>query len=178
MIRAILLCQNGVTADFSACVSKYRKILWVDRNRCCGGADESQPDILLLEAGPGRYPRNFQADILLIAKDVSELRGNTDGMMRKNGIAVFDPARFEDISFLRTEQLTAVTCGINEKNTISVSSIHDDSIILTLFRELKGVFGQKLEMQEYLYENIPPVQDVYTAMLACALILLTTPEET
>ncbi len=88
MIRAILLCQNGVTADFSACVSKYRKILWVDRNRCCGGTDESQPDILLLEAGPGRYPRNFQADILLIAKDVSELRGNTDGMMRKNGIAV------------------------------------------------------------------------------------------
>ena len=67
---------------------------------------------------------------------------------------------------------------VSMKNTISVSSIHDDSIILTLFRELKGVFGQKLEMQEYLYENIPPVQDVYTAMLACALILLTTPEET
>ena len=129
-----------------------------------------KPDILLLEAGPGRYPRNFQADILLIAKDVSELRGNTDGMMRKNGIAVFDPARFEDISFLRTEQLTAVTCGINEKNTISVSSIHDDSIILTLFRELKGVFGQKLEMQESLYENIPPVQDVYTAILACEFL--------
>lgn len=52
-----------------------------------------------------------------------------------------------------------------------------DSIILTLFREIKGVYGQKLEMQEYLYENILPVQDVYTAMLACALILLTTPED-
>ena len=98
-------------------------------------------------------------------------------MMKKNGIAVFDPTRFEDISYLRSAQLTAVTCGINEKNTISVSSIDDDSIILTLFREIKGVYGQKLEMQEYLYENIPPVQDVYTAMLACALILLTTPED-
>ncbi len=177
MIRAILLCQNGVTPDFSACVSKYRKILWVDKNRCCGGTVEAPPDILLLEAGPGKYPKNFQADVLLIAKDVSEIHGNADGMMKKNGIAVFDPTRFEDISYLRSAQLTAVTCGINEKNTISVSSIDDDSIILTLFREIKGVYGQKLEMQEYLYENIPPVQDVYTAMLACALILLTTPED-
>lgn len=70
---------------------------------------------------PENTRKIFRADVLLIAKDVSEIHGNADGMMKKNGIAVFDPTRFEDISYLRSAQLTAVTCGINEKNTISVS---------------------------------------------------------
>ena len=53
--------------------------------------------------------------------------------------------------------------------------VSNDSIVLTVGRDLQTVTGADVEIQDYVYHT--SVWDVPSALLACALLLLTQEKE-
>jgi len=95
-----------------------------------------------------------------------------DGIkINNNSIVLLDSAEFSDYSSL-PDNCMIISCGFGEKNSISFSSICDNAIVLNIARELIG-----LEIQEIVVKINKPIENIYTAIFAYAVLILTNKEE-
>ena len=86
-------------------------------------------------------------------------------------MVIFDPEEAAHCGFISQLSLRPVTCGAGERNTVSISSITDHSLVLSVGREVTDVYGQMVEVQDHVFRGA--IWDVPTAVLACTLLLLT-----
>ena len=70
------------------------------------------------------------------------------------------------------DDCTIISCGAGEKNTVSLSSISDNAIVLNIAREIK-----RLEIQECVINTEKPIKNIYTALFAYTVLILTNKEE-
>lgn len=91
--------------------------------------------------------------------------------INNNAIVLLDSAEFSDYSAL-PENSMIISCGFGEKNSISLSSICDNAIVLNIAREVNG-----LEIQEFVIKINKPIENIYTAIFAYAVLILTNKEE-
>lgn len=76
-----------------------------------------------------------------------------------------------DCRFLRAERV--VTYGLSGKNTVALSSVGGDSLMLALQREVMALCGTRLEEQEVLVRNAAPT----AAAMAAATAMLVSGAE-
>ncbi len=175
MVKVLMIpSKNFDPRQFIEIVRSRREILYVsaDSGAVCG---EAATQLLILELRNMAGPCDFGADIVLIGNDVADIHDLPCGCIKENALVVFDPADAIHCRFIEKRGLRPVTCGVGERNTLSISSIADDSIVLTVGRDVQKVNGELIEIQDHVYHA--QIWDVPSAILACALLLLTQEKE-
>lgn len=77
----------------------------------------------------------------------------------------------EQIRLLRDSSCKIYTCGFHKQDTFSYSSLGDDSVVISLNREITALSGKKIQPLEIPLE-IPKGACVYSLMAFTALRLL------
>ena len=175
MVKVLMIPgKNFDPRQFIEIVRKCCGLLYVsaDSGSICGDA---ATQLLILELRNVAGPCDFGADIVLIGNEVADIHDLPYGCIKKNALVVFDPEDAAHCRFIERRGLRPVTCGVGERNTLSVSSIADDAIVLTVGRDVQNVKGEFIEIQDHIYHA--QIWDVPSAILACALLLLTQEKE-
>lgn len=89
----------------------------------------------------------------------------------KGFIAVFSDINLDAISKLEKLDIPAVSCGMSSKDTISVSSIDDYSVMISIQREILLFSGEKIEPHDFcvfLKEKL----DIYPLLVASLTLIL------
>lgn len=84
---------------------------------------------------------------------------------------------FIPLEFLKKEKITIITYGLNQKSTVTISSINEENALIALQRSFKNIAGEEIEMGEKSLEldenhKLSP-QDI----LVVAIIFLIYPEK-
>lgn len=175
MVKVLMIPgKNFDPRQFIEMVRIQRGLLYVsaDSGAVCGDA---ATQLLILEMRNIAGPCDFGADIVLIGSDVKDIHELPCGCIKRDAVIVFDPEDAAHCHFIKKRGLRPVTCGIGERNTLSISSITDDAIVLTVGRDVQNVKGEYIEIQDHVYYG--NIWDVPSAILACALLLLTQEKE-
>jgi hypothetical protein len=86
-------------------------------------------------------------------------------------MVIFDPQDGAHCGFVANRALRPVACGAGERNTVSISSISEDALVLSVGRDVQDVYGKLVEVQDHVFRG--KIWDVSSAVLACTLLLLT-----
>ena len=175
MVKVLMIPGKSFDSrQFIEIVRNQRGMLYVsaDSGAVCGDA---ATQLLILELRNVAGPCDFGADIVLIGNDVADIQDLPCRCIRKNALVVFDPADAVHCRFIEKRGLRPISCGIGERNTLSVSSITDEAIVVTVGRDVQNVNGELIEIQDHVYHA--QIWDVPSAILACALLLLTQEKE-
>lgn len=76
------------------------------------------------------------------------------------------------LQLMKKANITAITCGMAEEDTLILSSIKEDSVFVCLNRKITTLNGNIIEPQEHKINIHSPVTDY--ALLATAAILLSS----
>ena len=84
---------------------------------------------------------------------------------------------FIPLEFFIKEKITIITYGLNQKSTVTISSINEENALIALQRSFKNITGEEIEMGEKSLEldenhKLSP-QDI----LVVAIIFLIYPEK-
>lgn len=156
--------------QFLDLIRMRRGVLYVsaDSGAVCG---EEATELLILELRSTGGPCDFGADIVLVGNDAPDVPQLPCGCAKEGALAIFDPEDAARCGFIGEMTLRPVTCGAGERNTVSISSITEEAIVLSVGRDVQDVYGRMVEVQDHVFHG--KVWDVPSAVLACALLLLT-----
>lgn len=160
--------------QFLDLVRRRRGVLYVSADSGAVWGDEAT-ELLILELRRVGGPCDFGADIVLVGSDAPQVPQLPCGCVKEGALAVFDPEDVARCGFIGQVALHPITCGAGERNTISISSITEEAISLSVGRDVPDVYGRMLEVQDYVFHA--KIWDVPSAVLACALLLLTEERE-
>ncbi len=175
MIKVLLLPgKNYHAQQFLNLVRAHRDVLYVSADTGAVSGEDAV-DMLILELKNPEGPCDFGADIVLVGSDVKDVAILPCGCVKKGALAVFDPADVDSCGFISELDLRPVTYGCGERNTVSISSIGDDALLLSVGRDVLDVNGHMIEVQDHVYRG--EIVDLPSAVLACTLLLLTEKRE-
>lgn len=174
MVRALLLTRAGQSSgEFVRSAQSGTKLLYLGRGGICDTGKEREPKVLVVEATPDNLPKNYSADIVLIGRGIDRIASRAPGAIKKGAIAVFDQGIFADIGLINEHNLVPISCGTGEKNTITISSLTDETMTVSVQRQITGARGQIIDVQEYLFKSGSEIKDIYMTLLGNVLVLLT-----
>lgn len=87
----------------------------------------------------------------------------------KNIVAIVYSSDKTALRLLKNTNISVITCGMAEEDTISLSSNKDDSAIVSINRKMKNFKGNIIEPQEHKINIKTPLTD-YSLLAATALI--------
>ena len=138
-------------------------------------------DSALIEAVRSRLGRGGEKFVLRAAEKSEDVAGSPDVLLVSPGCAaahVASPVSCGTLVFPGDSKLPAahfradsvVTYGMSPRNTVTYSSIAEDSCVIAVQRELKSFHGETVESQELRVEGgMHP--DTLLAVTAAALVL-------
>lgn len=132
------------------------------------GFPKDRPRLTICEAGCGT-PRQWEAAILVF-KDVVSLPAGFSGELPS--VAVVDSSNKELVELVSLTKLPAITCGLSSRDTLTLTSIKEDSAVLGLQRSLTCFDGMVEDPQEIPLRLDGPM-DSFTLMAAASVYLLT-----
>ena len=162
--------KNSRTDDFLAMLRPNRRVFYLSA-RSGNMVLTEDPELFVLELPADRTPCDFGAQAVVIGAGGTRFSPLPCGCVRDGAAAIFDPSDAVACSFVRTSGWRPITCGLGEKNSISLSSVGENRLVLSVGRDLTNLRGETLEVEERVF--CAPVGDVGSAMLAGALLLLT-----
>lgn len=171
MIKVLMIPgMDFEVQQFLELVRRKYSVLYVsaDSGAVCG--DEAA-QLLILEMRNVGSPCDFGADIVVVGNGAPDISHLPDGCVKKGAIVIFDPQNVRYCRFVEDSKLQPITCGAGERNTVSISSIGDESLVLSVGRDVQNVYGKLVEVQDYVFHG--KIWDVPSAVFACTLLLLT-----
>lgn len=75
----------------------------------------------------------------------------------------------DNLKLIENIKLTVITYGLNQKSTVTASSIIQDEALICIQRSIKNIYGNTIEPQEIKIEKY---SNIYTTMLECIIDLL------
>lgn len=168
MIKLALL-GNGMHNTFSrvflALLGQTRPYLYLhQQGYCCapGALGKTVQTLLICDC-----TQNRQAQLpfdLMILKD-----SFSGAVTDYTGTVLFNADRPGSFT-LPSRGVVAVSYGLSEKNSVTVSSIETDSITVTVQRELTGLRGHSIEPQDFIFKA-EVNRDSLSPYIAAAIVL-------
>jgi len=93
-------------------------------------------------------------------------------LVNEHTVAVVNSCNTEQLEYISSIKLPAITCGLHAKDTITLSSIEHDRAVINLQRGLTCFTGESAEAQEFPVSFEAPV-DSYLLMAYGAILILT-----
>lgn len=107
---------------------------------------------------------------IILCKDALPLPGSLLDV--KNGVAVVDSSNYQQSPSLTDAGFPAITCGLHSRDTMTLSSIREDSAVIDIQRAILNLDGSRTEPQE-LPVCFDPSTDRFTLMAMVAVLILT-----
>ena len=109
-------------------------------------------------------------NMIIISKDIRE--SYPMPVQGGNIVAIVDCGNERLVDFVSSTKLPAITCGLSPKDTITLSSIEEDSAVVTLQRAVTCFDGTVAEPQE-IPVRLSGITDNFSLMAASAVFILT-----
>ncbi|MBR3162614.1 MAG: hypothetical protein IKF17_00740 [Clostridia bacterium] len=119
--------------------------------------------------------KNIRFELMVVCNDLKELKRqkvllnklieNSKYLILNidNNITDFD---------LENKNIQVITYGMNQKATVTASSIKDDEVLICLQRNIEKINGKKVEMQELKRKNNIDFNNIYNLLVVFILELL------
>lgn len=112
---------------------------------------------------------------LKIKNGIAVFCGNADRfktqVFPENIIGICEDTNTAALQLFKINRIPVISCGMNSKNTITLSSIIDNELLASLQRSIYDINGKKLEPAEFkikLNKNYSP----FSVMASLAVLLL------
>ena len=119
--------------------------------------------------------KNIRFELMVVCNDLKELKRqkvllnklieNSKYLILNidNNITDFD---------LENKNIQVITYGMNQKATVTASSIKDDEVLICLQRNIEKINGKRVEMQELKRKNNIDFNNIYNLLVVFILELL------
>ncbi len=111
----------------------------------------------------------FSKNSVVIFLDVS--KEFEDMYIEKDSLCIVESENHTAMKILAKNKATAIVCGNNKTDTISLSSIKENGIIVCQQRIIKTVYGKHIEPCEFAY-NASVLSSIPTVLLSAALSIV------
>lgn len=89
---------------------------------------------------------NIKKGTVLILDDTDKFK---DIKFESGLIGICEETNKTALEIFSENRIPVITCGNNQKNTLTISSFSEDSIIISLQRSVKTIFGYKIYQGDY-----------------------------
>ena len=86
-------------------------------------------------------------------------------------ICILDPQNINAINHLSNKNITAISCGTSNKDTINIASLSFPKAVISLQRTIKNIHNKSVEPKDIILD-LKAEYNTYSILSACALILL------
>lgn len=116
----------------------------------------------------------YKATTLNLNKGIAVFLDDTERFVKqkfpKDFIGICEDTNTKALDILKNSNIPVITCGMSNKNTVTVTSINSNIYISSIQRSINNCFGEETEPAEYkikLTKNYSP-----TSVMICTSILL------
>lgn len=173
----ILIAGEGKKDKFSTAILStlriakfgyfYTSISSIDINPVLGH-DKSY---LILECNSKYNISGFNADVLILKENRLINAANIAEAVKENGYLFFDPQYGNIPEAIIDMNLRPISCGLNEKNTITLASLDSDKITVSIQREINSFWGKAIVPQDFTV-NINQDKEILPLIMAAGIIAL------
>ena len=117
-----------------------------------------------------KNPKELQLSEAVIVVVGTIMYKNNITLKGKNIVGIVYSSDKAALQLFKDTNISVITCGMAEEDTISLSSIKDDSAIVSINRKIKSLKGKIIEPQEHKLNINAPLND-YSLLVATALVL-------
>ena len=121
------------------------------KNAISKNSKESNFEIININRNSIENVKNVKCDILVICEHIEKMTKNSsylEEIIKKADYIIVNSDIKENLSILRNVEANIITYGFNAKATITISSIKEEKIIVSIQRELISANNKKIEIQE------------------------------
>lgn len=133
----------------------------------CADARSESAELFLADAGS--FDLIYSETAIVIFKDAEKL--DTKFETNKQVVAIVDSCNKEALKLASETGFPAITCGLSTRDTITLSSINEDSAVINLQREITCFDGNVTEPQEIPVSLYSPI-DSFALMCVAAIFIL------
>ena len=128
-------------------------------------------------SGIGDFSVFFRSKPIKISgdKNIILIADNSDYLTKiklpKKTIGICESKAQKSLKAFEKSKIQTITCGLNLKSTVTLSSINENSMLVCLQRSLISLYGKTIEPADFkiiLTQNYQP----FSVMSACILLLL------
>ncbi len=172
MIPVILYGKNGNRIADEICgLLKEYGIIRVGDRRIKFAANS--PKFLIIESKCTKEI-DIPQGIIVIA---GEIEADTELRIKGDFRGVVFSSDKEALKLLKNTEVSVISCGMAEEDTLSLSSIKENAAVISINRKIKTLNGAFIDPQEHKVILKKPITD-YSLLVAYAILLCSTWQET
>lgn len=117
----------------------------------CNGRKEIAYQIIHISPKSIENIKNIKFDLIVITssiENISDKKEIIEKLCSKSKYLILNSDISIQLEFLKEEKVTVITYGLNQKSTVTISSIDEESVLIALQRNIKNIFEQNIEMGE------------------------------
>ena len=117
-------------------------------NKC----DKTKFEVININYRSIRNLINVKFDTIAICSGIEEMKCNInylENILKKNSYLVINSDISLDKKIIEKTTANVITYGLNQKATVTVSSVNEDNILICLQRNFKNSKGTLIEEQEF-----------------------------
>ena len=165
----IVLCGVNEEEQFCSILSQYGTVVYIGEERIAKYAQHAYDNVFIV-ISYGRIPRLDGFDgILIIGDKVTGADGQS--VISGKTVPVFQADNSTAARILKNTECAAISCGMSSQDTVSISSITDRKICLSLQREIETLHGCKIDEGEIILHTEQKCTP-FVAAAACVSLLL------
>lgn len=116
--------------------------------------------------------KNIKFDIIVIYEEMKRTE-KVKEIIKESKYIILNTDFKENINLLDEDiEGMVITIGYNSKSTITIVSNENEEIILEIQREIKGLFGEKIDCQEIKLKNKSEKNNIYEEISMKILAIL------
>ena len=89
----------------------------------------------------------------------------------ENSICILNPQNLNAINQLSNKNITALSCGMSNKDTLNIASLDYPKAVVSLQRTIKNIHNKTIEPKDIIID-LQNEYDTYSILASCALFLL------
>ena len=96
--------------------------------------------------------RNIKFETLVISMDIKKLKNKKyiiNNILKESKYLLINSDINTLIGPLKNNQIKTITYGMNQKATVTTSSVKEDEILICLQRNIENIKGEMIEIQEF-----------------------------
>jgi len=168
MISVIVLssaCEKKILTCIKNLLGEKYSIASIDEKTYCDNGQNT--NFIIIKSST---ITNVKAKSIVVFKDSTALCENIN--LDENCIAIANSDDQNIIKYLAANNIKAITCGLSTKDTLTLSSITQDSAVISLQRAITTIYGSTLEpfeMPVKLQSKLEP----YSILIIAAITIIT-----
>lgn len=144
------------------------------RNICLKSISINNLNIINLNKQTIENLRNVKFDAIIINSDLSKIMNKTEilkNICDNTKYVILNSDICLKLDYFNCKETMIITYGLNQKATITASSITEDNILVAVQRNIKNIYGDIIDVQE-ININRMPNDKIYQILVTCILKIL------